>query len=154
LHIQQTSLTELRWTWRPRNVLYPATYSETESSTTAAQNHECIQAILLENISTLFVVNLTTPFSYQDYKASNKMVVSEWRIGKDLKGRGSGLILRYYPGIRLEGLRKTTKNLSKDSRSPGRDLNLGPPEYEAGVSITQQRRSILVEHSNSGKEVV
>jgi hypothetical protein len=29
--------------------------------------------------------------------------------------------LRYYPGICLEGLRKTKKNLSQDSRSPGRD---------------------------------
>jgi len=27
-----------------------------------------------------------------------------------LKGRGRGLILTYYPGIWLEGLRKTTKN--------------------------------------------
>jgi hypothetical protein len=41
--------------------------------------------------------------------------------------------LRYYPGICLEGLRKTTKNLTQDNRSPGRDLNPGPPEYEAGV---------------------
>jgi hypothetical protein len=39
--------------------------------------------------------------------------------------------LRYYPGICLEGSRKTTKNLSKASRSLGRDLNPGPPEYEA-----------------------
>jgi hypothetical protein len=29
-----------------------------------------------------------------------------------------------------EGLRKTTKNLSQDSRSPGPDLNPGTPEYE------------------------
>jgi hypothetical protein len=40
--------------------------------------------------------------------------------------------LRYYPGICL-GLRKTTKNLSQDSRTPGRDLNPGPPKYEARV---------------------
>jgi hypothetical protein len=32
------------------------------------------------------------------------------RNGKDLEGRGRGLILRNYPGIRLEELRKTTKN--------------------------------------------
>jgi hypothetical protein len=30
------------------------------------------------------------------------------------------------PGICLEGLRKTTKKLSQDIRSPGYDLNLGP----------------------------
>jgi hypothetical protein len=48
-----------------------------------------------------------------------------------------GLILRYYPGIRLEGLRKTTEILSQDSLSRGRDLNLGPPEYEVRVSTSQ-----------------
>jgi hypothetical protein len=40
--------------------------------------------------------------------------------------------LRSNPGICIEGLRKTTKNLSQDSWSPGRDLNTGPPKYEAG----------------------
>jgi hypothetical protein len=37
--------------------------------------------------------------------------------------------LRYYPGISLERLRKTTKDLSQDSRAPDRDLNSGPLEY-------------------------
>jgi hypothetical protein len=46
-------------------------------------------------------------------------------------------------GICLEGLRKTTKNLSQDSRSPGRDLNPGPPEYEAGVLTTRPRRLVV-----------
>jgi hypothetical protein len=50
--------------------------------------------------------------------------------------------LRYYPVICLEGLRKTTKNLSQDRRSLGRDLNPGPPEYEAGVLTTRPRRSV------------
>jgi hypothetical protein len=40
------------------------------------------------------------------------------------------LILRHYPGIHLEGL----------SRSPGRDLNPEPSEYEAGVLTTRPRR--------------
>jgi hypothetical protein len=44
-------------------------------------------------------------------------VISEWWwIGKDLVGSGSGLILRYYSGICLEGLRKTMKNFKQDSR--------------------------------------
>jgi hypothetical protein len=38
--------------------------------------------------------------------------------------------LRYYPGIFLEGLRKTTRNLLQDIQS------LGPPEYKAGVLTT------------------
>jgi hypothetical protein len=48
-----------------------------------------------------------------------------------MEGSNRGLLLKYYPGIRLEGLRKTTKNLSQDSRYPGGDFNPGPPE--AGV---------------------
>jgi hypothetical protein len=35
--------------------------------------------------------------------------------------------LRYYPGIYMEGLRKTTNNLSQDSRSAGQALNSGRP---------------------------
>jgi hypothetical protein len=38
---------------------------------------------------------------------------------------------RYYPSTCMNGLRKTTKNISQDSRPPGRDLNPGLPEYKA-----------------------
>jgi hypothetical protein len=31
------------------------------------------------------------------------------------------VVMAYYPGIRLEGLRKTTKNLSQNSQSPDWD---------------------------------
>jgi hypothetical protein len=43
------------------------------------------------------------------------------------------LDLVYYPGICLEGLRKTTKKL----KSLGGNLNQGPPEYEARMLPTQ-----------------
>jgi hypothetical protein len=46
------------------------------------------------------------------------------------------------PDIRLEGLRKTTKNLSQDNWSPDGDLNPGPPKYDAGVLTTRLRRSV------------
>jgi hypothetical protein len=69
-------------------------------------------------------------------------VTREWWIGKDLEGSGSGLIVRYYVGIFLEGLSKTTKNFSQDSRSRGRDLNPGTPENEAGVLNTRPQRSV------------
>jgi hypothetical protein len=62
----------------------------------------------------------------------------------NLKGCGrkqSWPNLRYYPGIFLEGLRKTTKALSQDNRFPCQDLNSGPTEYEAGVLSTRPRRS-------------
>jgi hypothetical protein len=52
--------------------------------------------------------------------------------GKAFEVGGHGLILRYYPGIRHESLRKTTKPLNKNMRSQRRDLNAGPAEYEAG----------------------
>jgi hypothetical protein len=50
--------------------------------------------------------------------------------------------LRYYLSICSEGLRKTTKNLVQDSRSPGRDLNPWPPEHEAGVLSIRLWRSL------------
>jgi hypothetical protein len=51
--------------------------------------------------------------------------------------------LRYHPGIFLEGSKKTTKNLSQDSRSPGKDLNTELPENERMLTI-RQRRSIEI----------
>jgi hypothetical protein len=53
---------------------------------------------------------------------SNKMVISEWYIGDYIEEIGRGLILRYYPGICLEELRKTMEILSRNSRSRGREL--------------------------------
>jgi hypothetical protein len=68
---------------------------------------------------------------------SNRVHHIKWKgdkwLGKDLEGSGHGLVLRYHPGIHLEELRKTTKNLSQNIRSLGRDLNPGPP-HKAGVS--------------------
>jgi hypothetical protein len=58
-------------------------------------------------------------------------------IGKDMEGNGRDLIWRNIPGICREGLRKITKNLSKDSWSPCRDLNLGPPEYKVRLRLAQ-----------------
>jgi hypothetical protein len=56
-------------------------------------------------------------------------------MGKNLEGRGRGLILRNFPGIRIEVLRRNT-NISQDSRFPGRDLNARPSEYERGILTT------------------
>jgi hypothetical protein len=43
--------------------------------------------------------------------------------------------LWYYTRICLEGLRNTTENISRDSRSPGQFLNPKPPEYEAECKL-------------------
>jgi hypothetical protein len=48
---------------------------------------------------------------------------------------------RDYRGTKLEGQRETTKNLSQDIRSVGRDLNPEPSEYERRVKTTGQQRS-------------
>jgi hypothetical protein len=50
------------------------------------------------------------------------------------------------------GLRKTTKDLSEDSLSPGRDLNPRSPEYEAGALITRLRRSVVRLYSVDWKD--
>jgi hypothetical protein len=44
--------------------------------------------------------------------------------------------------IRLVAVRKSTEHLSPDSRCPGRDLNPGDPEYEAGLLTTRPQRTV------------
>jgi hypothetical protein len=92
-------------------------------------------------LSYLFVAYLSTFCSNVDYLALNERVISAWWIGKDLEWNGCRLILRCYPSICLKKLRKTTKNLGQDSRSPGRGLNAWSPEYETGVLNTLLRPS-------------
>lgn len=46
------------------------------------------------------------------------------------------------PGIWLDGLRKTTSNAGQENLSPGRDLNPGLSEQEAGARTTRQKRSL------------
>jgi hypothetical protein len=46
------------------------------------------------------------------------------------------------PEFFLESLRKTTLNLSQDSRSPVRDLISGPPKYEVELLTTLPQRLV------------
>jgi hypothetical protein len=57
-------------------------------------------------------------------------------IGLRTEGSGRSLILRYYPSISLESLRKTTRNLSLGCRFPSRDLKPAFP------SNTKQGRRV------------
>jgi hypothetical protein len=50
--------------------------------------------------------------------------ISEWWwIGNNFVRSGRGLILRYYPGIGLEGLSKTMNEVNQDRRYRGRESN-------------------------------
>jgi hypothetical protein len=52
--------------------------------------------------------------------------------------------LRYYPGICLKGLGKTTKHLSQNSWRSGQDSNSVPPEYKS--------EALSLDHTSSVKE--
>jgi hypothetical protein len=75
-------------------------------------------------------------FSISDYTptASSGRMINECRIGKNGKGSGRGLIkvLQRYFARGAEENRAERQ----DSRSPGRDVNPGLDEYEAGVLNT------------------
>jgi hypothetical protein len=92
---------------------------------------------------TLFIYSYLTTLSISQ-TVQRLMIGWGWYWIMNWKGCGrkqSWPNLRYYPSICLEGLRKTTKYLRQGSRSPGRDLNLGSPEYEAGVLTIRPWRS-------------
>jgi hypothetical protein len=55
---------------------------------------------------------------------------------------GRGLLFKVLAQYSPVGTEKNTKNLSQDSWCLDRDLNRGPPEYEAGVLTTPPRRSM------------
>jgi hypothetical protein len=62
------------------------------------------------------------------YSVDGRVISEWWSIGRDLVESGHGLILRYYSGICLEGLRKTTNISSKIAGRWGRYLKPGLPE--------------------------
>jgi hypothetical protein len=59
-------------------------------------------------------------------------------------GSGRGPILKYYPGICLEGLRKTSKDIGQDSRCPGSDSNQASPEYMSEASPLEPNCSVSI----------
>jgi hypothetical protein len=56
-------------------------------------------------------------------------------FGKDAKN-AEVVNFRVHPRILMEGLRKTTENFSHDSRSMGRNSNVGPSKHREIVAIT------------------
>jgi hypothetical protein len=82
-------------------------------------------------------------FSVTRLYTADDREIREWRwIEKDLAGSGRGVTLRYYPGIRLEGLRKTAKN-----RSPGPRFEPGTYRIRSGRMTLSHRWHKLL-HSN------
>lgn len=59
-------------------------------------------------------------------------MINEWSFGKNFE-ENSRDQSRHYPGIRSEGLSKTTKDHSQDDRCLGRDSILAPSKYESRV---------------------
>jgi hypothetical protein len=92
----------------------------------------------------LFMYSLfNDTFSVTHYMVWNERTIGEWWTVKDIEESGHGLILKHYPRIYLEVLRKITKNCH-DSRYPKPDLNRVPPEYIAAVLTTQLRSSFQI----------
>jgi hypothetical protein len=61
--------------------------------------------------------------------------------------------LRYYLRIRLEGLRKTMRNLRQDSWSLSQDLNLGLAKYEVGV-LTIWLQCLVIAHYQARLDLI
>jgi hypothetical protein len=54
--------------------------------------------------------------------------------------------LKYYSSIFLEGLEKTTTELSQESRCPDRDSNQAPPELKSRMLPINKLRMKRVRH--------
>jgi hypothetical protein len=85
------------------------------------------------------VVHLTTLPLAQTTIESNDRVINE--LGRVWKETIVALFNVLYQHMPWRDSGKP-KNLRQDSRSPGRDLNPGLPQYDTGVLITQLRRSM------------
>jgi hypothetical protein len=85
------------------------------------------------------VVHLTTLPLAQTTIESNDRVINE--LGRVWKETIVALFNVLYQHMPWRDSGKP-KNLRQDSRSPGRDLNPGLPQYDTGVLITQLRRSV------------
>jgi hypothetical protein len=59
-------------------------------------------------------------------------------------------VARHFPGICLEGLRKTMKDLGQESWSLGLDLNTSPTKYRTEVLTTQLGHSLFNGKVNVG----
>jgi hypothetical protein len=93
---------------------------------------------IINFIYLLCIVYCRRLFSNSDYLTPNETISERW-IGKSEKKRCLPN-LKYCLRVWLEGLRKSSENLSQDCRSEGRYLNSRLLEYKAEMLTTQPRR--------------
>jgi hypothetical protein len=74
------------------------------------------------------------------YRASNRLTGKQG-TGQDLKRRGRGLISVIIPAFAWV-TEESQETPGQDSRSPARNLNLGPSNQKAGAPTTRPRRSV------------
>jgi hypothetical protein len=74
--------------------------------------------------------------SSSDHTPSNDRKITEKLIGRYVEGSGRDLILKEYPRNSMEPLRRKNhkETFISVGRLPVQDMNLGRPEYEAGLS--------------------
>jgi hypothetical protein len=87
-------------------------------------------------ICVLFSESCDIVWFINDAVSSADHLVSNDRIGKDTEGSSYGLIFGNILSFAWGGNEENHENLSQYSLSLGRDLELGPPEYEVGVLTT------------------
>jgi hypothetical protein len=98
---------------------------------------ECTSPKIVYFICSLFNYALSVTQHNVEWKDDRWMV--NW---KGCGRKRSWPKLRYYPGICLEGPRKTTKNINQNSRSPGWNLNSEPPEHDVRALTTRPQHSV------------
>jgi hypothetical protein len=120
-------------------------YSHLVSPTVIYVISEALKEILL--FSTNNLCNFVYLCLFKDavtskvYIASNNRIINDWIINwKGYERKQSWPNLRYY--YSMEVLKKTIKNLSKDSKYLGQNLNQRPLEYKAGVLTTRPQHSV------------
>jgi hypothetical protein len=78
------------------------------------------------------------------------IVCNEWMLSNDcIQNRwkeGSWPDLKQHPGIRMERLRKTTRNLSQYRRCPGRNSNQTPSEYRSNWDLIYSQQQVWRAH--------
>lgn len=63
---------------------------------------------------------------------------------KNCGNKQSRSVIRYYPSIYLEGLRKVMKNLNQHNPPPCQELYSGPSNHKAGVLNVQPQQNITL----------